>query len=485
MTTSRAKTLVGLFTLVLGAAGACSNRTTDYSSETNWFDNCETDSDCSVGSCLCGVCTESCTEDSSCPGVYTCAGSGSGAFTRLCKEAASAPAGVCLKGCESGSACAAGFVCESDACVPKARATSEPAGAEQTLSASVWSDLLAGTDPTERAGRCFPRSLPVGSNGQISCEVMAFRNDNSSCRCDEPGFRAPPSSRLSAMKDQLHESGACDIAGKPACDDYCGCELIQKSGSALEACQQEEGALTGDAGWCYLDPDAGAGNPAIVANCPVTQRRLVRVGGVQNQMLTLACTLVTPFDPHPIASPGGMGDPCTPQDEFSPTFNGFRETEVNVESGSPSCSTGICLAASFRGRTSCAYGQPPGPTVDGVTGVDPSLGPDARCYLPGATHEPANEVTVPVDPQLLARSPEKSVYCSCRCDGPAGQGPFCACPSGFECTHLVDDYGTATNAQFAGSYCIKAGTEVPDPTKIPQADCSGMRAPRPAGCGDP
>ena len=500
MNTSRAKTVVGLFTLALGTGWACSNPVAGHSSETNWFDTCEVDGDCSVGHCLCGVCTESCTEDSNCPGVYTCAGSDSGAFTRLCKGASSAPAGVCLQGCGSGSACAAGFECESDACVPKARVASNAvntgtggttSNAEQTLSSVSWISSMqytnTGNDSPPLWGQCLYRPLPIDSKGQVSsCTVMAYRTDSPDCRCDEAGFGVPAPETLRATTDTLRQRGECDVDGRPSCDDFCGCELLQKTGSDLETCRQQDSPLTDGAGWCYIDPDRASGNPALVAKCPSTQRGVLRVSGVPNQQLLIACTETTATSPRAGVTPGAMGDPCTPQDEFSPNFNGFRETEVNIESGSPSCSTGICLTANFRGRVSCPYGQP-AVTIDGVPRVDPALAPDERCYLPGTSHEPANEVKVAVDPQLLARSPEKSVYCSCRCDGP-GDGPFCPCPSGFECAHLVDTYGAVEGGQLAGSYCIKSGTNVPDPTKIDQTECQirGVtRAPRPEGCGDP
>ncbi len=50
-------------------------------------------------------------------------------------------------------------------------------------------------------------------------------------------------------------------------------------------------------------------------------------------------------------------------------------------------------------------------------------------------------------------SPPSEGVCSCRCDGPEGSGPFCACLEGFTCTHLIEDLGIG-NASFAGSYCI-------------------------------
>jgi hypothetical protein len=332
---------------------------------------------------------------------------------------------------------------------------------------------------------CLPRTLSVDAEGRTSCALIAFHSDDTACRCDAPGVGTPTAGAIAAAKNWLRFIGACDVAGKPSCDSYCGCDLVQASGSALHACQQQDGPLTDGSGWCYLDPDAGVGNPALVANCYATQRQIVRVAGAPNQFLLLECTQTTALTPHDVGQPGAVGDPCTPQEEFSPKFSGYIETGVNVESQSPSCSTGICLVANFRGRTGCPYGQRAA-SVDGQIVVDPSLGPDERCYFPGVSHEPANEVKVPVEPQLIARSPEKSVYCSCRCDGPAGEGPFCACPSGFECTHLVDDYGIATSGEVSGSYCVKTGTQLPDPTKVDPTECNRrFVAPRPQGCEDP
>ena len=55
--------------------------------------------------------------------------------------------------------------------------------------------------------------------------------------------------------------------------------------------------------------------------------------------------------------PGGVGDPCTPEDEYEPSFSGFAQTEVNVESRSFQCETRLCLVNHFKGRVSCPYGQ--------------------------------------------------------------------------------------------------------------------------------
>ena len=136
----------------------------------------------------------------------------------------------------------------------------------------------------------------------------------------------------------------------------------------------------------------------------------------------------------------GVGDACTPSDESNPDFPGFAATEINVEDHATSCKTGICLVAHFQGRVSCPYGG-------------------ESCTTPSGA-----AVSVNVAPELVARPPSNSVYCSCRCDGPAGTGPFCACPASYECAPLVNDVGGAHS--LAGSYCIETGTAVQDPTAL-------------------
>src|SRR5580698_9169366 len=53
----------------------------------------------------------------------------------------------------------------------------------------------------------------------------------------------------------------------------------------------------------------------------------------------------------------GVGDPCTPEAEYSQSFLGFDKAEVNIESKSFQCQTRLCLANHFQGRVTCPYGQ--------------------------------------------------------------------------------------------------------------------------------
>jgi hypothetical protein len=177
---------------------------------------------------------------------------------------------------------------------------------------------------------------------------------------------------------------------------------------------------------------------------------------------------------------GGIGDPCIPEEEYKQDFSGFALSEVNVESRSFQCETRVCIVNHFQGRVSCPYGQTSA-DIAGKGVTDP-----ARCRVPGTSGNTCvdgagntqacasggtnvDEITVPVDPQLIFRSTNDAVYCSCRCDGPDPAARYCECPSGFRCEELIREIGVEGRGQLVGSYCIKPGTAY-DPTHPPQAD---------------
>jgi hypothetical protein len=204
-------------------------------------------------------------------------------------------------------------------------------------------------------------------------------------------------------------------------------------------------------------------------------------------------------------APGGIGDPCIPDQEYDTCFAGFAQGEVNTESRSFQCQTRLCLVNHFQGRVSCPYGQTasgtaamtpvtscPAGTVGGGTFTacdpmgglsDPSFtltdnsspscaGKADPCTVPGgatvlggssSTVQGEYAIQVSVPPQLTPRQTANAVYCSCRCENAAGQTNdgevYCKCPSGFSCDQLV--FPTSVNAgstNLTGGYCIKDGT---------------------------
>lgn len=155
-------------------------------------------------------------------------------------------------------------------------------------------------------------------------------------------------------------------------------------------------------------------------------------------------------------TPGGVGDPCIPEDEYRAGFAGYGVDEVNVEAMSFQCETRLCLVNHFQGRVTCPYGQHTD-VVDANGVPDPSFSdviPELRCKLPDASKE---LVTVEVLPQLIDRQARDAVYCSCRCDGPDKNARYCECPSGYSCT-LLNNLELGGAAQLLGSYCVRKGT---------------------------
>ena len=182
-------------------------------------------------------------------------------------------------------------------------------------------------------------------------------------------------------------------------------------------------------------------------------------------------------------TPGGVGDPCTPEDEYQQNFNGFQVTETNVESRSFQCETRLCLVNHFQGRVSCRLGQ--ASQLDPVTNMPVPAGQyNPKCSIPGTAastdSSSADNINVKVPAQLVDRQTEKAVYCSCRCDGPDKNARYCECPEGFQCEKLVDDLKLIKGSgQLAGSYCIRAGSKY-DPSKSSVETCDTN--PKACGC---
>lgn len=162
---------------------------------------------------------------------------------------------------------------------------------------------------------------------------------------------------------------------------------------------------------------------------------------------------------------GSIGDPCLPAEELHPMFNGYSLSEVALDSGNPTCDSGLCVVNHFQGRVSCPYGQ----TTE-QSGVAP------ECFVPGSNLG----ITVPVDPQRLARPAAQTVICSCRCDGP-GAGPFCACPGDMTCAPLIQELGLPQNEDAVGSYCVPKGTVYDPLGTLPPEVCDAAVM----NCGDP
>lgn len=429
-------------------------------SETNWLAGCASDDDCRVGRCVCGVCTLPCDSSSKCPGGSqpdTCAVSGSSAFSALCGAPVTGTSGVCVSGCGSGGPCASGFECVDGSCLPKtgmvtSGVMTEVFGAFGTY---TYFEGALFQQPSGTPSKCLPRSLPTAADGSIACTVLKF-SPGDVCDCSAPGLSVPEQELLAPMKRLEQRAKACGGDSQPPCAPTCACAVRPFGGSEKASCLEDPNFDTPSEGYCYVDPDQQLGSSAVVDGCPSNQRRQLRFGGtvVQGGMYTIACiSKVSETDSS--SGVGRLGAVCIPSEENDPGFSGRSVEEVGVELGSGDCATGVCLVNHFRGRVTCPYGQ------------DPTVATSAEnsCFTPDSSHQ---LVTVKVDSQIVLpvrRRPEDAMYCSCRCDGPDKTADYCRCPTGFECTPLVDDIGKGMSI-VEGSYCVKVGTDVSNPSEL-------------------
>ena len=139
---------------------------------------------------------------------------------------------------------------------------------------------------------CFPNVLSVNSDGSVSCRIAEVVSKSSvpggadcTSYCNAMGrnVSGTPSAAMTAdVLTSLRSSKICDSTGQPACTDLCVCQLAQESGSNLTTCQNASDGSQNllPVGFCYVDPSHSAGsNPAVVASCPDTQRRMLRFVG--------------------------------------------------------------------------------------------------------------------------------------------------------------------------------------------------------------
>jgi hypothetical protein len=150
--------------------------------------------------------------------------------------------------------------------------------------------------------RCLPRSLNTNpADGTVACNLVeTIPQPEGACVCDPNFGRREPDEVLdSVVRGQLasERNSPCGT-GDPTCTRACLCEVLQvqqvtgNPDNALDVCQENEDAA-GVEGWCYVDADQDLGNPALVENCPATQRRLLRFVGrglEPNSTTFVACT---------------------------------------------------------------------------------------------------------------------------------------------------------------------------------------------------
>jgi len=209
---------------------------------------------------------------------------------------------------------------------------------------------------------------------------------------------------------------------------------------------------------------------------------------VLHGLLAVGCITGIGFAPSSCQS-GGIGDPCTPEDEYLGTFPGFQVTQENIESRSFQCESRICLVNHFQGRVSCPLGQP---KKTACSGIGDSCGDDGECTLSATFANDCTADTADVDCNGGACNAEG--FCECSGEGrgncpafddattPEEEGYLCN-PDTKRCElhvcHIKDNCQDPTKTAFAdndGKDCCIPGTDTPVATEVcSQCGAAGLR----------
>jgi hypothetical protein len=132
-------------------------------------------------------------------------------------------------------------------------------------------------------GSCLPRALNVEAQAdgtmRVPCSVVEATPDPA-VGCDIAGRGPVAPKAADAAYERLEALGRCGGDGPP-CDAsaWSLCEIQRSTADAdsdgqSDCLQAEQPAA--DVGWCYVDPERGLGDEALVADCDPEERRILR-----------------------------------------------------------------------------------------------------------------------------------------------------------------------------------------------------------------
>jgi hypothetical protein len=142
-------------------------------------------------------------------------------------------------------------------------------------------------------GTCLPRPLTADKEtGKVPCAVVEVIPNSAGnqewCNCAAKQRRSVESELQDAVKGALERQGTCGGETAVSCDDYCFCELeqLQASDPVGVACLTAPNVEKSSPkpGYCYVDPAQAseslkAGESSVVAGCPASEKRQIRIVG--------------------------------------------------------------------------------------------------------------------------------------------------------------------------------------------------------------
>ncbi|MDC0742647.1 hypothetical protein [Polyangium mundeleinium] len=129
-------------------------------------------------------------------------------------------------------------------------------------------------------GPCLPRTLDRNDDDAVNCLLIEARPTGGACSCDSDHARLPVAPEHAAAIDEAK-------ARSPESNWDCFCQIPQLADEELTICQNDVSddpvtpAGKPVSGFCYVDAstDPPVGNPALVARCADSERRMIRLVG--------------------------------------------------------------------------------------------------------------------------------------------------------------------------------------------------------------
>jgi hypothetical protein len=158
--------------LMLSSAGCARTNSPQNDSQTHWLRECSSDRDCGSLSCICGVCSRLCDDDSSCATAGKTAFCGQASQLKsasTCRPKSKPPA-LCLIGCGKDAECAqanGSLACDDGVCLPREApapaALDAGADSGQTAQGTPDSSLTDSSTTSMDAGSSTDAALPDAS----------------------------------------------------------------------------------------------------------------------------------------------------------------------------------------------------------------------------------------------------------------------------------------------------------------------------------
>lgn len=128
---------------------------------------------------------------------------------------------------------------------------------------------------------CMTRAPKIDGSGSARCVAVILEEQGGACTCDASHGLVPLAPEHASI---------LAIAKDRGLDTSCPCEIVQLTGDARNACQNDPSEAPSVLGvpvdgFCYLDAESTPpiGNAELLEHCSASERRTLRIAGVPAQ----------------------------------------------------------------------------------------------------------------------------------------------------------------------------------------------------------